>query len=166
MTRTRNKHLKEPKITSREGVDRLKKCTRKIGKVDPNELDNKYAYIQVTHVTPFFKEKELQRRLTDFEKNNNVYSFMYETPFTKVGKSHGEIHEQFKRRTVLLTTHSFPFVKKRIEVNNKTECILSPLEVAIDEMNAKVADLREVVDLAMPDMKKLQLKLQGSVSAQ
>ena len=66
----------------------------------------------------------------------------------------------------IAATHSFPFVKKRIEVNNKTECILSPLEVAIDEMNAKVADLREVVDLAMPDMKKLQLKLQGSVSAQ
>ncbi|XP_060575600.1 dedicator of cytokinesis protein 9-like [Ruditapes philippinarum] len=170
---------KEPKVTSLgELCDRLKTMYEgKYGKdnvklikdsktVDPNDLDNKYAYIQVTHVTPFFKEKELQRRLTDFEKNNNVYSFMYETPFTKVGKSHGEIHEQFKRRTVLLTTHSFPFVKKRIEVNHKTECILSPLEVAIDEMNAKVADLREVVDLAMPDMKKLQLKLQGSVSAQ
>ncbi|XP_053403969.1 dedicator of cytokinesis protein 9-like isoform X5 [Mercenaria mercenaria] len=170
---------KEPKVTSlAELCDRLKTMYEgKYGKdnvklikdsktVDPNELDNKYAYIQVTHVTPFFKEKELQRRLTDFEKNNNVNSFMYETPFTKVGKAHGEIHEQFKRRTVLLTSHSFPFVKKRIEVTNKTECILSPLEVAIDEMNAKVADLREVVDLAMPDMKKLQLKLQGCVSAQ
>ena len=44
--------------------------------------------------------------------------------------------------------------------------MLSPIEVAIDEMNAKVADLREVVDLTLPDMKKLQLKLQGSVSAQ
>lgn len=57
-------------------------------------------------------------------------------------------------------------MKKRIEVERKTECVLSPIEVAIDEMNAKVADLREVVDLALPDMKKLQLKLQGSVSAQ
>ena len=33
-------------------------------------------------------------------------------------------------------------------------------------MTTKVIDIREVVDLVMPDMKKLQLKLQGSVSAQ
>ena len=31
---------------------------------------------------------------------------------------------------------------------------------------AKVIGIREVVDLVMPDMKKLQLSLQGSVSAQ
>ena len=48
----------------------------------------------------------------------------------------------------------------------KKEVILSPIEVAIDEMTAKVIDIREVVDLVMPDMKKLQLRLQGSVSAQ
>ena len=54
-------------------------------------------------MTPYFKEKELQRRLTDFERNNNVNQFMYETPFTKNGKARGEIHEQFKRRTVLMS---------------------------------------------------------------
>lgn len=54
-------------------------------------------------MTPFFKEKELQRRLTDFEKNNNVKEFMYETPFTKGGKARGEIDEQYKRRTVLMS---------------------------------------------------------------
>ncbi|XP_052217568.1 dedicator of cytokinesis protein 9-like isoform X3 [Dreissena polymorpha] len=170
---------KEPKVTSlAELCDRLKTMyAGKFGQenvklimdsktVNPSELETRFAYIQVTHVTPFFKEKELQRRLTDFEKNNNVCWFMYETPFTKGNKAHGEIHEQYKRRTVLRTSHSFPFVKKRIEVSDKTECVLSPIEVAIDEMNAKVADLREVVDLALPDMKKLQLKLQGSVSTQ
>ena len=54
-------------------------------------------------MTPYFKEKELQKRLTDFERNNNVNQFMYETPFTKNGKARGEIHEQFKRRTVLMS---------------------------------------------------------------
>ena len=39
------------------------------------------------------------------------------------------------------------------------------IEVAIDEMMAKVIDIREVVDLVMPDMKKLQLSIQGGVSA-
>ena len=51
-------------------------------------------------------------------------------------------------------------------MTEKREIILSPIEVAIDEMTTKVIDIREVVDLVMPDMKKLQLKLQGSVSAQ
>ena len=40
------------------------------------------------------------------------------------------------------------------------------IEYVIDEMTAKVIDIREVVDLVMPAMKKLQLRLQGDVIAQ
>ena len=71
--------------------------------VNPAELDQKFAYIQVTHVTPYFEEKELQKRITEFERNNNIKRFMFETPFTKAGKARGEIHEQFKRRTILIS---------------------------------------------------------------
>jgi hypothetical protein len=46
------------------------------------------------------------------------------------------------------------------------EVELSPIEVAIDEMHSKTIDLNEVVQMAPPDMIKLQLKLQGSVSVQ
>jgi len=43
---------------------------------------------------------------------------------------------------------------------------LSPIEVALDEMQIKVAEIEEVV-LAQPtDAKKLQLRLQGSVCVQ
>jgi dedicator of cytokinesis protein 9/10/11 len=69
--------------------------------VNANELDSKYAYIQVTHVTPYFDEKELTERQTDFERNNNVRRFMFETPFTKDGKAHGEIENQWRRRTII-----------------------------------------------------------------
>lgn len=74
--------------------------------VNPGELDQKFAYIQVTHVTPYFEEKELQKRITEFERNNNIKRFMFETPFTKAGKARGEIHEQFKRRTILISKFS------------------------------------------------------------
>ncbi|XP_065925413.1 dedicator of cytokinesis protein 9 isoform X3 [Magallana gigas] len=170
---------KEPKVTSlAEICERLKnmysekygKDTVKLimdsNKVNPGELDQKFAYIQVTHVTPYFEEKELQKRITEFERNNNIKRFMFETPFTKAGKARGEIHEQFKRRTILITSHSFPYMKKRIEVVKKTDSVLHPIEVAIDEMQSKVVDIREVVNLSRPDLKKLQLRLQGSVSAQ
>ena len=65
------------------------------------ELEPKYAYIQVTHVTPYFDRHELEDRVTDFERNNNIRRFMFETPFTKLGKAHGEVEHQWKRRTVL-----------------------------------------------------------------
>lgn len=69
--------------------------------VDPNELDPKLAYIQVTHVTPYFCKDELEARQTEFEQNHDIDSFMYETPFTKNGTARGSIDDQWKRRTIL-----------------------------------------------------------------
>ena len=43
---------------------------------------------------------------------------------------------------------------------------LSPIEVAVEDMKAKVIELTEVVCQRTPDIKRLQLKLQGSVSVQ
>lgn len=65
-------------------------------------------------------------------------------------------------------THTFPYIKKRIEVmsGGRREIELSPIEVAIDEIQTKVIRLRETVSCPVPDIKKLQLGLQGSVSAQ
>ena len=57
-------------------------------------------------------------------------------------------------------------MKKRILVVYHKESELSPIEVAVEDMKAKVADLSEVVNQRIPDIKKLQLKLQGSVSVQ
>lgn len=63
-------------------------------------------------------------------------------------------------------SHSFPYVKKRILVVYHKEEELSPIEVAIDEMRSRVTELDDVIAQRIPDVKRLQLKLQGSVSAQ
>uniref|UniRef100_A0A8B9W3Q2 Dedicator of cytokinesis 9 n=1 Tax=Anas zonorhyncha TaxID=75864 RepID=A0A8B9W3Q2_9AVES len=136
------------------------------GKVNPKDLDSKYAYIQVTHVVPYFEEKELQERKTDFERTHNIRRFMFEMPFTQAGKRQGGVEEQCKRRTVLTAIHCFPYVKKRIPVMYQHHTDLNPIEVAIDEMSKKVAELRQLCASAEVDMIKLQLKLQGSVSVQ
>ncbi|XP_058132463.1 dedicator of cytokinesis protein 9 isoform X12 [Dasypus novemcinctus] len=136
------------------------------GKVNPKDLDSKYAYIQVTHVTPFFDEKELQERKTEFERCHNIRRFMFETPFTQTGKRQGGVEEQCKRRTILTAIHCFPYVKKRIPVMYQHHTDLNPIEVAIDEMSKKVAEFRQLCSAAEVDMIKLQLKLQGSVSVQ
>jgi len=136
------------------------------GKVNPKDLDSKYAYIQVTHVVPFFDEKELQERKTEFERSHNIRRFMFEMPFTQTGKRQGGVEEQCKRRTILTAIHCFPYVKKRIPVMYQHHTDLNPIEVAIDEMSKKVAELRQLCSSAEVDMIKLQLKLQGSVSVQ
>ena len=66
----------------------------------------------------------------------------------------------------ILASHAFPYLKKRIQVVYFNETELSPIEVAIDEMKTRVADLRNLVEQPHPDAKRLQLKLQGSVSVQ
>ena len=76
-----------------------------IAQVNPHDLDPGKVYIQVTYVTPYFDAKENEERQTDFERNNNLRRFMYETPFTKNGKPRGEVDEQFKRRTILTSEY-------------------------------------------------------------
>ncbi|XP_062853748.1 dedicator of cytokinesis protein 9 [Trichomycterus rosablanca] len=136
------------------------------GRVNPKDLEARFAYIQVTHVTPYLEEKELEERPTDFERNHNIRRFVFETPFTESGKKHGGVDEQCKRRTVLTTTHCFPYVKKRIAVMYQHHTDLSPIEVAIDEMSSKVTELKTLCAAAEVDMICLQLKLQGSISVQ
>uniref|UniRef100_A0A8C2T8C6 Dedicator of cytokinesis 10 n=1 Tax=Coturnix japonica TaxID=93934 RepID=A0A8C2T8C6_COTJA len=169
---------KEPKLTGlseisqrllklyadKFGIDNVK-IIQDSNKVNPKDLDPKYAYIQVTYVTPFFEEKEAEDRKTDFEMHHNVNRFVFETPFTLSGKKHGGVEEQCKRRTVLtIASHLFPYVKKRIQVISQTSTELNPIEVAIDEMSKKVSELNQLCTMEEVDMIRLQLKLQGSVS--
>ncbi|XP_053674834.1 dedicator of cytokinesis protein 11 [Anopheles nili] len=167
---------KEPKVTSLSEIsERLHKQYRdKFGAdnvkimmdsapVDQSTLDPKIAYIQVTHVTPYYCKDELEMRPTEFEQNHDVDTFMYETPFTTSGGAHGAVEDQWKRRTILTTLHSFPYVLKRIPVRDRQSHELSPIEVAIDEMQTKIAELEEIV-MGPIDLKKLQLRLQGSVA--
>lgn len=110
---------KEPKITSlaeiserlhnqykeKFGADNVKiimdSCV-----VDAAQLDPKLAYVQITHVTPYFCKDELEERQTDFEQNHDVDTFMFETPFTRAGSARGNVEDQWKRRTVLTSKSS------------------------------------------------------------
>uniref|UniRef100_A0A673C660 Dedicator of cytokinesis 11 n=1 Tax=Sphaeramia orbicularis TaxID=375764 RepID=A0A673C660_9TELE len=135
-------------------------------KVNPKELDPKFAYVQVTFVKPYFEEKEAPEKKTDFEKCHNINRFVFETPYTLSGKKHGGVEEQCKRRIVLTTANTFPYVKKRVEVVGEKQVDLKPVDVAIDEMKARTAELTKLCSSQEVDMIQLQLKLQGCVSVQ
>ncbi|CAL8376925.1 unnamed protein product [Boreogadus saida] len=135
-------------------------------KVNPRELDPKLAYVQVTFVKAYFEEKEAPETKTAFEKCHNINRFVFETPYTLTGKKHGGVEEQCKRRTVLTTSNTFPYVKKRVEVVSERQVELKPVDVAIDEMRARTAELTKLCSTPEVDMIKLQLILQGCVSVQ
>ncbi|CAL8303287.1 unnamed protein product [Merluccius merluccius] len=131
--------------------------------VDKNKLDPNKAYLQITYVEPFFDTYELKERITYFDKNYNLRTFMYCTPFTLDGRAHGDLHEQYKRKTILTTSHAFPYIKTRVNVLHKEEIILVPMEVAIEDMQKKTQELAFATHQDPPDSKMLQMVLQGSV---
>ncbi|XP_061619113.1 dedicator of cytokinesis protein 11 isoform X4 [Phyllopteryx taeniolatus] len=135
-------------------------------KVNPKDLDPKFAYVQVTFVKPYFEEKEAPEKKTDFEKCHNINRFVFETPYTLSGKKRGGVEEQCKRKTVLTTANTFPYVKKRVEVVGEKQVDLRPVDVAIDEMRSRTGELHKLCSGADVDMIQLQLKLQGCVSVQ
>ncbi|XP_046402811.1 dedicator of cytokinesis protein 9 [Ischnura elegans] len=136
--------------------------------LDPETLDPKLAHIQVTHVVPYFERPPWMARVTSFDRHHDIRHFVFETPFVEGGGgTHSEeLHLQWKKRTILTMEYSFPYMKKRILVVERREERLSPIEVALDEMRMRVAELQEVVSSSPIDAKKLQLRLQGSVCVQ
>ena len=52
---------------------------------------------------------------------------MYETPFTPSGKAHGELCNQYKRKTILTAANSFPYVKTRVSVVHREQVYLKTI---------------------------------------
>jgi len=71
-----------------------------------------------------------------------------------------------QERIILTSQYYFPYVKKRLRVIRRETHDLSPIEVALDEMRLRVQEIAEVVRNQPTDLKKLQLRLQGSISVQ
>lgn len=131
--------------------------------VDVSSLDPEKIYLQITFVEPYFEAFELRQRETHFERNFNINRFIFSTPFTKAGKAHGELHEQYKRKTILTTASHFPSVKTRIQVVGRQQIVLEPIEVAIEDIQKKTAELAAATNQEPADPKILQMVLQGCI---
>ncbi|KAM9528657.1 dedicator of cytokinesis protein 7-like isoform 3-T3 [Salvelinus alpinus] len=131
--------------------------------VDKCKLDPNKAYVQITYVEPYFDTYEMKDRITYFDKNYNLRRFVYCTPFTLDGRAHGDLHDQFKRKTILTTSHAFPYIKTRINIIHKEEISTMPIEVAIEDIQKKTQELAFATHQDPFDAKMLQMVLQGSV---
>ncbi|KAI5632819.1 dock-like domain-containing protein [Phthorimaea operculella] len=172
---------KEPKVTSLSEIsEKLQsyyeqkfgaehvKMIMDSAPVNRAELDSKLAYIQVTWVKPAPEGAAAVSSAGEgaFERAHNVRRFVFETPFTRDGAARGPVHHQRLRLTHLTAENWFPYVKRRVKVIETQVEEKTPIEVAILEMESQVTELTEIVHAKVHDIKKLQLRLQGSVCVQ
>jgi hypothetical protein len=126
---------------------------------------DKQCFIQLNAVEP----APMISNPTNVEKNIDINSFMFFTPFTLSGKPHGSILEQHKRKTVLKTAEAFPYLGTRIPVFSKTETILLPIQVAIEDVKSRNNLLSLEISPSgggEPSFKTLSQVLNGSVCVQ
>lgn len=129
--------------------------------VELSKLNPDKAYIQITFAEPYFDNYELRDRVTAYERNHNICRFIFSTPFTSDGSPHGDLAEQYKRKTILTTVNHFPYIKTRIQVAQQKQIVLTPIEVAIEDIQMKVAKIDAAIKANDP--KILQMELQGCI---
>lgn len=129
--------------------------------VELSKLDPEKAYIQITYVEPYFDNYELRDRITAYERNHNISRFIFATPFTPDGRPHGDLQDQFKRKTIMTTANHFSYIKTRIQVADRKQIVLTPIEVAIEDIQLKIVKLDSAIRSSDP--KILQMELQGCI---
>lgn len=148
--------------------------------VKPDELQAGVCYLQITAVDPVMEDEDLGSRrerifsLSTGSIRARVFDrFLFDTPFTKNGKTQGGLEDQWKRRTVLQTEGSFPALVNRLFVTKSESLEFSPVENAIGMIETRTAALRNELEEPrssegdqLPRLQSLQRILQGSVAVQ
>ncbi|KAI3635129.1 hypothetical protein MIR68_006695 [Amoeboaphelidium protococcarum] len=135
-------------------------------KLDLKKLNPKKAYLAVVFVEPYFTSAELKERISYFDRMTNVNQFYFDMPYTVGGSSRGEVDVQCKKKTVLITEKTFPYLKKRVLISATKDVDLNPLEVSTEAIAEKCEKLQSAVDARPLNLKNLQLLLQGILRPQ
>ncbi|KAG0565982.1 hypothetical protein KC19_7G029000 [Ceratodon purpureus] len=148
--------------------------------VNDQDLKPGVCYLQITSVDPVLQDEDLEIRKEvkpadgSLRVTNRVFDrFLFDTPFTKNGRTQGGLEAQWKRRTVLQTEGPFPALVNRLLVIKSESREYSPIENAIGMIEARTKALlgeleehdRMDGDQA-PRLQSLQRILQGSVAVQ
>ena len=121
-------------------------------------------FIVICESNCLFLVSILESNVTEYEWHSCLKKFVFDCPFTNSGSAHGALDDQFNKKTILTTENSFPFVKVRIKIDHsKTrEVILTPIEVATEDLANKVKILASNIENKNTTL--LQLSLSGMVA--
>lgn len=148
--------------------------------VNADELQTGVCYLQITSVDPVMEDEDLESRKERLASHLSASirarvfdHFLFDTPFTKNGKTQGGLEDQWKRRTVLETEGSFPALVNRLVVVKSHSREFSPIENAIGMIETRTGALRNELEEPrssegdqLPRLQSLQRILQGSVAVQ
>eukprot|EP00466_Bigelowiella_natans_P013414 jgi/Bigna1/136600/aug1.34_g11308 len=132
--------------------------------VDISTIDDSKNFLQITYLHPHFANPK--SRTGFIERNTNIKSFVFSTPFTAEGKARGDVTEQCKRKTIVHVETAFPCCQTTQLIVRKTYIILSPLESAIEDVNKRTEKTMKVLNNKPVSIKALSAVLQGSVATQ
>ncbi|KAL1563417.1 MAP kinase Spk1, variant 2 [Salvia divinorum] len=142
--------------------------------VKADELQAEVCYLQITAVDPVMEDEDLgsrRERTFPLSVRARIFDrFLFDTPFTKNGKTQGGLEDQWKRRTVVQTNGSFPALVNRLPVIKSESLEFSPVENAIGMIETRTAALRNELEEPRSSegdqLQSLQRILQGSVAVQ
>ncbi|VDK57486.1 unnamed protein product [Anisakis simplex] len=179
---------REPALTSlAEACERMSEACRLAlgheriqvvaeGEIDESQIEDGMAYVEMTHVQPFADDSS-DADVSSFALNTNIRKFIYECPVIdeSVSEDAPEIARRTLKRICLTVAEPFPNTRRRERVTERSEKILTPLELAIENLIFKAQQIRRILDSAINagdhdktiadklDVKGLQLLLQGAV---
>ncbi|KAF5292477.1 hypothetical protein FQA39_LY14024 [Lamprigera yunnana] len=160
-------------------------CTRTLNEYPNAELLNKLTppgeeilesygqYIQINHVDPIMDEKSqrfsgkpVADQIVKYYKVNDVQKFRYSRPFTRKDlavETDNEFASLWLERTILVTTYPLPGILRWFPVSSTNTIEISPICYAIETMEEKNKELRDLImiynqDKTMP-INPLSLKL-------
>lgn len=121
----------------------------------------------------FCFDTSLNLRILKYQQANEVKVFHFSRPFKKdlAGKKEeNEFASLWIAKTFCVVSEAFPNVQRRLEVVERRELILSPIENAVAAVSAKNAELRDLIskfsssDNVMK-IDRLSMALQGVLDA-
>lgn len=115
-----------------------------------------------------FSGKPVAEQIVRYYKVNDVQKFRYSRPFTRKDPkvdNDNEFANLWLERTVLVTTYPLPGILRWFPVSSSNSYEISPLSHAIEIMEEKNKELRDLItiynrDKSMP-INPLSLKLNG-----
>ena len=132
--------------------------------VNRDTLDPSKSYVQMTGVQPHFESEEMDSRITRTDQHFAIDRFLFETGYSEDGgKETDDLSKQCKKKTIFRTTHSFPYIKTRLEITETKEITLNPIENAIETIKQQSVKLRGELESFPTRLKSLQQVIQGSV---
>lgn len=149
--------------------------------VNADELQPRVCYLQITSVDRVMEDEDLESRRERQQTGHASGSvsarvfdrFLFDTPFTKNGRSQGGLEDQWKRRTVVQTEGPFPALVNRLLVVKSESREFSPIENAIGMIETRTSALQNELEEPrsaegdqLPRLQSLQRILQGSVAVQ